>query len=160
MKARRGDAEDNRKACRETGSTVSGFLALILATAACQVALISQYDEQTDKSVTDLHKEVERCLVALVTRCVYEHHKSFYQEGRADLGAIRVRAQAIPNNDRTVEQLALLAIASTNPAAQQAQGQKRARQELPLSGRASAATAELQHELYRDSEIGAGEKTR
>jgi len=87
------------------------FVLLILS--GCSVKLISSYDEATDKAVTALQRKVETFLVALESQeglpeCVYDNHKKFYEEAKVDISAIRVRAEAIPKNEITIKQVALL----------------------------------------------------
>lgn len=82
--------------------------------AGCPVQFISLYDEQTDRAVTALQRKVDNFLVRLEGQskppeCTHENHRRFYEEARVDLSAIQVRAGAISQNERTVEQLGLLA---------------------------------------------------
>lgn len=88
-------------------------LTAILILPSCSVKLISNYDETTDKTVTELQKKVEAHLVALeavegLPECKYEKHKQFYDEAKVDISAIAVRAAAIPKNEITTEQTILL----------------------------------------------------
>jgi PBP1b-binding outer membrane lipoprotein LpoB len=90
-----------------------GILALALVTSGCSIKLISSYDETTDKTVTALQKKTEAHLVSLeavdgLPECKYEKYKQFYEEAKVDVSAISVRAAAIPNNEITTEQTALL----------------------------------------------------
>ena len=93
-----------------------GAAALLVAAlvSGCPVQFISLYDEQTDKAVTALQRKVDSFLVRLEGQskppeCSHENHRRFYEEARVDLSGIQVRAGAIPQNEKTVEQLALLA---------------------------------------------------
>jgi hypothetical protein len=81
--------------------------------AACTVKLISSYDEQTDKNVTDLQRKLEAFFVKLdglqaLPDCTYEKNKEFYDQAKVDVSAIQVRAAAIPQNEITSEQVTLL----------------------------------------------------
>jgi hypothetical protein len=79
---------------------------------ACNVRWVSEYDAQTDQGVTQLHRNTETFLTKLeqqqVPDCLSTQHDSFYQQSLIDTRALKVRAQAIPNNDITLQQLALL----------------------------------------------------
>lgn len=97
-------------------SLAHGAAALLAAAllAGCPVQFISLYDEQTDRAVTALQRKVDTFLVRLAGQrkppeCIHESHRGFYEEARVDLSGIQVRAGAIPQNEKTVEQLALLA---------------------------------------------------
>ena len=89
------------------------ILAWMLVVAGCTVKIISSYDDVTDKAVTALQKKTETHLVALealegLPDCKYERHKVFYEEVKVDISSIMVRAAAIPQNEITTEQAALL----------------------------------------------------
>ena len=93
-----------------------GAAALLVAAlvSGCPVQFISLYDEQTDKAVTALQRKVDSFLVRLEGQskppeCSHESHRRFYEEARVDLSGIQVRAGASAQNEKTVEQLALLA---------------------------------------------------
>lgn len=100
--------------CARFFPTFGAFvLAISLAVTGCSLKLISSYDETTDKTVTALQKKAEAHLVALeavegLPECKYEKHKQFYEEAKVDVSAIAVRAAAIPKNEITTEQAALL----------------------------------------------------
>jgi len=89
------------------------LVVLVLGASGCTVRLIGSYDEQIDKSVTALQQKVDTFLVKLAgehsPECTYEQHKQFYEEATVDLSGIKVRAEAIPNNSITVQQIDLLA---------------------------------------------------
>jgi hypothetical protein len=79
----------------------------------CTVKLISSYDDNTDKTVTELHKKVETFFLTLESQeglleCAYEHHTEFYKDAKVSVSAIEVRARAIPDNDITIQQIVLL----------------------------------------------------
>jgi hypothetical protein len=91
----------------------AALLATALALSGCAVKLISSYDETTDRTVTALQKKTEVHLVSIeaaegLPECQYEKHKQFYQEAKVDVSAIAVRAAAIPDNEITTKQIALL----------------------------------------------------
>jgi hypothetical protein len=89
-------------------------LAATLAGLGCQIKLVADYDEITDRSVTALQREFELFFID-VERNLYtpdaghENYVGFYDEVRAELSVIRVRAAARPKNEITVEQLDLVA---------------------------------------------------
>jgi hypothetical protein len=89
-------------------------LAVTLAGLGCQIKLVADYDEITDRSVMALQREFERFFID-VERNLYTleadhgNYIGFYDEVRAELGVIRVRAAARPKNEITVEQLDLVA---------------------------------------------------
>lgn len=93
-----------------------GILLSLLAVAlpACApVRLVSDYDEVLDRSVTELHRRAGRFLAALERTAGtpegrYACHAEFYDEARADLRAIRARAEAVPRNELTAGQLRLV----------------------------------------------------
>ena len=88
-------------------------LAVILVAAGCTLKLVADYDEVTDQAVTALQRKVERFFVGLerdipTPDADYENHVEFYDDVRADLRVIRVRAAARPKNEITLQQLDLL----------------------------------------------------
>lgn len=90
-----------------------GAGALLLALAACAPRLIAPYDEITDRSVSALQRQTEAHLIALEAAadtpdCVFERHQRFYTDARIEVSALAVRTAAVPGNERTSEQTALL----------------------------------------------------
>lgn len=86
---------------------------VIFVITGCSIKLISDYDEATDKAVTQLQRKVDGFLVDIQRKAgapgaEYVKNVQFYDEARVDVDAIRVRAQAIPKNDITVEQIKLV----------------------------------------------------
>jgi hypothetical protein len=97
-------------------SIIVAFLVLL---AACQVQLVSQYDEQTDVAVTELQKRTERFLLELealggsdkpeaAARRTYAANEGFYRDAQVAITSMRLRAQAIPKNELTIQEIALL----------------------------------------------------
>jgi len=92
------------------------FLALAIAIttlSGCSIKLISSYDENTDKAVTQLQKDFETFFVTVdyqagTPDCKYVNHRKFYQHSTIAISAIEVRAKALDKNERTVEQVGLL----------------------------------------------------
>ena len=77
------------------------------------ITLISRYDEVTDQSVTAFGKKMDSFLASLERNtgkqeASYDANVSFYDGARVDIRAMQVRAKAIPKNEITQEQLALL----------------------------------------------------
>lgn len=87
------------------------FCPLLLLTA-CNIRWVSEYDAQTDQAVTQLHRKTETFLTHLeqqqVPDCLSSKHQAFYQQSLVDVRALKVRAQAISNNEITLQQLSLL----------------------------------------------------
>ncbi|UCC84278.1 MAG: hypothetical protein JSW46_04940 [Gemmatimonadota bacterium] len=89
-------------------------VAVTLAGLGCQIKLVADYDEITDRSVTALQREFELFFIDVERNlytpdAVYDNYIGFYDEVRAELSVIRVRAAARPKNEITVEQLDLVA---------------------------------------------------
>jgi hypothetical protein len=79
----------------------------------CTVKLIADYDEQTDKSITELQRKLETFFVNLegqfgTDEAKYENHLDFYKEVKVDISAIKLRVSALPQNEITVKQVTLL----------------------------------------------------
>lgn len=81
--------------------------------AACAVALVSAYDEPTERAVTGLQTSVDSFLITLAREqqapaCTYEKHKAFYTRTLTGVSALDVRNRARPQNEPTAEQIVLL----------------------------------------------------
>jgi len=79
--------------------------------AACTVTFISPYDETLDQLITELHEDVLTFLNGLEqspAEHTFQASQDFYNRVLARLEAMQTRAEAIPKNELTVEQLALL----------------------------------------------------
>lgn len=86
------------------------FSFFLLIASGCSVKLISDYDEITDKSVTELQKKVETFLIKMEgsagsSEGEYINSRSFYNEARVEISAMRLRAEAIPENKITVQHI-------------------------------------------------------
>ena len=93
--------------------SVVGSCLFVLLLSGCMASLVSDYDENTDRAVTELHKEFETFFVTLKTQtdqpdCNYDNHKTFYIESAVSVSSIEIRASAIDKNEKTVEQIGLL----------------------------------------------------
>jgi len=94
-----------------------------LGLSACTAEFIAQHDEATVQAVTGLLRKVDSFLIKLeralespatADEARYEKHVAFYDEIRVDLNLIRVRAKALPRNERTVRQIDELEAALKN----------------------------------------------
>lgn len=79
----------------------------------CSVKLIADYDEATDKAVTELQRKMETFFIDLESKvgtdaAKYEEYVDFYKEVKVDISAIELRASALPKNDITLQQIKLL----------------------------------------------------
>jgi hypothetical protein len=104
-----------KKANIEFSRSFFYFVALVLTLAVpgCGVKFVADYDELTDKSVTELQRKVESFLVDIERKvgtddATYSNNTGFYDEVRVDISAIRVRAAAREKNEITLEQLDLV----------------------------------------------------
>ncbi len=89
------------------------LLPFALMIAACTVKLISDYDEALDRAASDLQIKVEAFLVKMQASAgtpdgEYAKNSTFYDEVKVALSAMRLRAEATPKNELTVEQIGLL----------------------------------------------------
>ncbi len=95
------------------------ILAALLVLAGCQVQFISDYDEQTDHAATALQQKIEDFLLRMQAASEsdlpearalrpFEANQDFYREVEVDLSSMRLRAEAIPQNNLTIEQIGLL----------------------------------------------------
>jgi len=93
--------------------TLAALWACGAVCAACAVALISAYDEPTERAVTGLQTSVDSFLITLAREpqapaCTYEKHKAFYTRTLTGVSALAVRNRARPQNDLTADQIELL----------------------------------------------------
>lgn len=84
-------------------------LVSVMIISGCTVTLVSKYDEQTDTNVTALQKKLDTYFLKLggasYPDCSFAANKSFYDEVNIQLSSAQVRANAIPKNDITIQQL-------------------------------------------------------
>jgi hypothetical protein len=105
-----------RQSPRYISSRAGRFIStlfILIVLSGCSVKLISNYDEETDRSVMALQRKIETFLVRLEgqdgsLQCAYDHHKTFYADAKVEVSSIHVRAAAIPQNEITTEQVMLL----------------------------------------------------
>lgn len=88
------------------------FIALTLISG-CTVTLVSKYDEQTDANVTALQKKFDAYFLKLqgapFPDCSYNANKIFFDDIKVQLSSAQIRANAIPQNDLTLQQIDALA---------------------------------------------------
>jgi len=89
------------------------ILIVMVALSGCVQKHISDYDENTDKSVTSLQRKFETFFVTLDTlieqdKCEYINHINFYKSSKIDISSVQVRAKALTKNEKTIEQVSLL----------------------------------------------------
>lgn len=97
-----------------------GCFALLLCLNSCTVTLISEYDEYTDKAVSDMQEQVELHLTRMEKlavgfdgqpvrpACEYQQNQEFYIESLAAARTLKTRNEVRPRNDITTRQLGLL----------------------------------------------------
>ena len=91
-------------ACAIAGFVLSGCMT---------IRLVGDYDEQIDKGVTQLQKDVETFLFKLEATAeepadkveIYDKNKKFYDDTKVALSGLRVRADSIQRNSITVRML-------------------------------------------------------
>lgn len=96
-----------------TGPAMVMLPLLLIAASSCKVRLISDYDDITDRSATELQKKVEGFVHKMVASAgtpegSYARNVVFYDDARTDLSAIRVRANAFEKNKFTLEEINLI----------------------------------------------------
>lgn len=77
------------------------------------VKLVGDYDEQIDKGITALQKDLEAFLVKLESSAPrpkdkvedYARHRQFYADAKVAISSLRVRADATERNSLTVRML-------------------------------------------------------
>lgn len=92
---------------------VAVLLSMAVVSACSHIKLIADYDEVIDKSATDAMKKLDGFLTRLeragsYDQVSYAKSASFYDETRSDLRAMRVRAEVVPKNSLTVQEVDLL----------------------------------------------------
>lgn len=86
-----------------------GFL-LMFVTSCTSIRLVSEYDEITDKAITDLQEKVSKAFVKLESevgtdQAKYDNYKQFYQEAKVNIKTLKIRADAIDNNKIVQDQI-------------------------------------------------------
>jgi hypothetical protein len=94
--------------------TKVALIASTLAFTACApIELVSKYDNQTDESASAMQKEISAFLVKLDTATTpaeasFVANQEFYRKQAVNINAMQLRAQNIPKNSITIEQLQLV----------------------------------------------------
>lgn len=89
--------------------TKLALMLLFLALAGCTtVRLVSDYDEVTDKSLTEIQKKTDDFMENLskhhgTSATSLDSNKEFYEEIERDLRILSFRVGAVPNNKQTIE---------------------------------------------------------
>src|SRR5436189_2614690 len=91
----------------------SAFLIVGTLAGCSTIKLVGDYDEQIDKGITQLQKEVETFLVRLEAMAEkpedrvesYDKNKKFYQDVKVALSGLRLRADSMERNSITVRML-------------------------------------------------------
>lgn len=99
-------------------NSLLSFLILVsVLFSSCHVMLISQYDEVTDKTVTQMQKDVSRFFIdikrkvssdTLRAKAAYENYIEFYENLKVELSSLSIRASAIPKNEIVADQITIL----------------------------------------------------
>ncbi len=99
--------------CRRYSRIGKALILLMLSvaiTAACTLTLISSYDEQIDKTATELQKKMDHFLTSLQAdlQPAYQESKAFYDDYLIELRSVLVRAKSHPKNSITEKQIELM----------------------------------------------------
>ena len=93
-------------------SVLSSFLIVImtLSQSCTSIRLISEYDEITDKTVTEVQEKVSSYFVKLensvgTKESSYGNYKEQFEQIKIDLNTLEVRAKAIDKNRIVIEQV-------------------------------------------------------
>lgn len=86
------------------------MLICVYSLSSCAITLVSTYDEQTDKNVSALQKKFDAYLLKLeglssYPDCSYASNKPFYDDSKVEIDSMQIRANAIPKNNITLQQL-------------------------------------------------------
>lgn len=90
------------------------LLCLCLALVSCApVTLVGPYDEVIDQGITQLHKDTTAFLLLMEQRAgkplgEYRNNADFYIHALTEVASLQLRATNSPDNDLTIQQLALL----------------------------------------------------
>jgi hypothetical protein len=89
------------------------LVVLSAASLGCTVRMLSEYDEITDQTATELQKKVEgfvtkMAAVAGTPAGEYARNAEFYDEAMIDARSLKTRASVFPKNDLTVQHAELI----------------------------------------------------
>jgi hypothetical protein len=93
---------------RRRALTVASLLCLMVM--GCAVHFVSDYDEVTDRMITDLQARTEAFVLKMADAAgtpagTCDSNKVFYTEAKATILTMQSRAAVMPKNQTTVEQL-------------------------------------------------------
>lgn len=137
---------------------LSALLITFSITACSTIKLVGDYDEQVDKGVTQLQKEVETFLVKLEASAVnpsdtvqsYDNNKKFYDDTKIEISGLRVRADAMERNSITVRMLDQLSKSISHLEQMHREGLKKAEIDQSIRGALNSEfTAILTFELAK-----------
>ena len=88
-------------------------LCILLLSSCTSIRLISEYDDITDKKVTELQDKFAKHVVTLeriigTKEAAYENFIPFYDDVKSDMRTLTIRANAIDKNDIVIKQLKFL----------------------------------------------------
>lgn len=88
-------------------------LFILLLSACSGIRLISEYDDITDKKVTELQDKFAKHFVTLeriigTPEAAYENFIPFYDDVKSEMRTLTIRANAIDKNDIVIKQLKFL----------------------------------------------------
>jgi hypothetical protein len=119
------------------------LLALSLVVSACPVRFVSDYDPVLDRTATKLQTQLDTFVVKMQAAAgtpegEYGHNKAFYEDMVGALRALHSRAEVMPKNEITIQQIELL---QANPDNLRPLHEQSGKQGLPaaLAGPAQAA---------------------
>jgi hypothetical protein len=96
------------------GHALYRLIPLLFFLSSCSsVRLIQEYDETTDRKVTQLQEKFARFFVRMQKQMGqadgrFDHYEGFYEDVHTELNVLEVRNRAIPKSELTEEQLGLL----------------------------------------------------
>ena len=105
-----GEGDMTRRTWTGTAALVAVTLGVVTS---CALRLISEYDDTTDREVTQLQRSVDGFLLGLarnpkVPECTYQKRAGFYDTAAVALSSLTMRNRARARNALTVQQIELL----------------------------------------------------
>ncbi len=94
-------------------SILVSFLYSVALSGCTTIQLVSNYDEQTDNAATQMEKDVSSFFVKLDSALTpaersFQASQDFYQKQAVAIAAMKIRADAVPQNDLTSQQIQLV----------------------------------------------------
>lgn len=86
------------------------FICFSLFASGCAVKLVSDYDEITDQSISNINSHISSYLYEPTTPefGITDDGMEFYKSVRQEIRNLKFRAKSIPNNEITLKQLDIL----------------------------------------------------